>query len=443
MTRRQCGTQCAAGVTRRGLDPDVVEPTVPQDLAVGDAVQRDPACQTQVGDAGLRPERAGQPQHRFLNHGLHRGGQIHVPLRQRLNGRARRAAEQRLEPAVGHREAGTVVEIVEVKAERAVRLQVDHVVEDGAHVLRLAVGREAHHLVFAGIDFETGVEGERRIEQPQGVRKIDLPRHLQVVAVTDPYGGGGPLADPVHGQDHRVPKGRRVERARRVRLMVLGKQQFGVPIHVRGEASQFPAQQVLLKQLLLDPNRYRHGEGTEAPRRECHVGFEEPFELEERLVVEGNPVNVVECDAGFIETPSDGVGGIARVVFLAREAFLLRRGHDAPVLHQGRGAVVVERREAEDTHGLKDCIDHRRDRGALTQHDQTAQDEHRNDDRQQPIFLPHAHEGPEFDEKRHVRPLKTGSSWIQVSVPVVCGESSSSRRSGRAADATGPSPRRA
>ena len=39
-----------------------------------------------------------------------------------------------------------------------------------------------------------------------------------------------------------------------------------------------------------------------------------------------------------------------RVVLAAREALLLRRGDDAPVLEQRGGAVVVERRDAEDAH---------------------------------------------------------------------------------------------
>ena len=204
VARRQRRAQRAPGVACRGLDPEVVEPTVAQYLAVGDAVQRDAAGETKIGDAGLRPQRAGQPQHRFLDHGLRRGGEVHVPLRQRLVRLARRPAEQRVELAVGHRQPGAVGETVEIQAERAVRLEINQVIENGPEVLRLAVGRQAHHLVLAGVHLEAGVVGEGRVEQPQGVREVDLPRHLQLVAVADGYRGGGPLTDPVHGQHHRV-----------------------------------------------------------------------------------------------------------------------------------------------------------------------------------------------------------------------------------------------
>ena len=74
--------QRAAGIAGGGLDPDVVEAPVAQDLAVGDAVQRDAAGQAQVRHPGLRCARArGQAQHDLLGHGLDGGGEIHLALR--------------------------------------------------------------------------------------------------------------------------------------------------------------------------------------------------------------------------------------------------------------------------------------------------------------------------------------------------------------------------
>ena len=96
--------------------------------------------------------------------------------------------------------------------------------------------------------------------------------------------------------------------------MVLGEQQFGLPVHIRGERPQLPAQQALLKQLLLDPDRDRHAEGTEAARRERDTGLEQPLELEKRLVVERDPVDLVKDDAGLLQAAGDGVGRIVRIV---------------------------------------------------------------------------------------------------------------------------------
>ncbi len=45
---RQRGTDRAAGIARRRLNPDIVELAVAQHLAVGDAVQRDAAGEAQI-----------------------------------------------------------------------------------------------------------------------------------------------------------------------------------------------------------------------------------------------------------------------------------------------------------------------------------------------------------------------------------------------------------
>ncbi len=215
-------------------------------------------------------------------------------------------------------------------------------IENGPEVLRLAVGRQTHHLVLAGVHPEASVVGEGRVEHPQGVREVDLPHRLQVVAVAGGHRSGGPLADPVHGQDRRVPERGWKEHACRMRLMVLGEQQLGVPVHVRGERPQLPAQQPLLKQLLLDPDRDGYAEGPKAARRERDIRFEQSLELEKRLVVERHAVDVARGDSGLIETVGNGAPRIAGVVLLAREAFFLRCGDNPSAVDEGRGAVVIE-----------------------------------------------------------------------------------------------------
>ena len=175
----------AAGVAGRRLDPDPLEPAVAQHLAVRHAVERDAAGEAEIFGAGLGRDRAREPQHDFLGHRLDRGGEIHVALVEQFFRLARRPAEQRIELVVGHAQAGAIVEIGLVQPERAVGLEVDQVVEDELGVFRLAVGRESHHLVFARIDLEAGVVGERRIEQPERMREVQLLAHLQMIAAPE------------------------------------------------------------------------------------------------------------------------------------------------------------------------------------------------------------------------------------------------------------------
>ena len=51
-------------------------------------------------------------------------------------------------------------------------MNLDDMIPDRLNVARLAVRREAHHLVLARVNLEAGVVGERRIEHPERVRKL-------------------------------------------------------------------------------------------------------------------------------------------------------------------------------------------------------------------------------------------------------------------------------
>src|SRR6266536_1976947 len=50
------------------------------------------------------------------------------------------------------------------------------------NILRLAIRREAHYLVFAAVDFEPGVVGERTVQKPETVRKAQLFQQSDLVA---------------------------------------------------------------------------------------------------------------------------------------------------------------------------------------------------------------------------------------------------------------------
>ena len=122
-----------------------------------------------------------------------------------------------------HRQALAVVEVLHVEPEAAVGLEVDQVLRDQVVVDGPAVGREAHQLVFAAVDLEAAVVGERGIEQPERVRKLQLLRQLDLVAAPDAQRRRAPLADAVERQDGRFVERAREKRARRVALVVIGE----------------------------------------------------------------------------------------------------------------------------------------------------------------------------------------------------------------------------
>src|SRR5215468_8760763 len=133
--------------------------------------------------------------------------------------------------------------------------------------------------------------------------------------------------------------------------MMLGEQEPRLDAAARAQGFELPPEQELLEELLLDPERHGHRERGEPAGSEGEVRLEEPLELEERLVVEDDMVHLVEGEAALGEAILDGAPGKPRVVLPATEPLLLCRGHDSAVLHEGRGAVVVEGRDAEDAHG--------------------------------------------------------------------------------------------
>src|SRR5439155_17148711 len=85
--------------------------------------------------------------------------------------------------------------------ERTVTFQVDQLVVDKIDVFRLAVWREPHQLVLAGIDPKADEMGKSRIEQTDRMREAHFSEQLDAVAAPDAIGCGRPFTDAVEGQN--------------------------------------------------------------------------------------------------------------------------------------------------------------------------------------------------------------------------------------------------
>ena len=211
MPQAERHAQRAAGVAGRRLHPHLLERPLAQDAAVADAVERDAAGQAQVAHPGLAVRERGHLQHHLFGDVLNRARQVHLALRQLALGLARRPADQPLERAAGHRQPVRVREVLHVHPQAAIVADLEEVVLDELDVLRLAVRREAHHLVLARVHPEAGEVGEGRVQQAERVRKAQFPQQLDVAAAPDADRRGRPLADAVHRDDGRLLEGRRIE----------------------------------------------------------------------------------------------------------------------------------------------------------------------------------------------------------------------------------------
>jgi hypothetical protein len=89
----------------------------------------------------------------------------------------------------------------------------------------------------------------------------------------------------------------------------------------------------------------------DAPWHDAKVRLENALELEQRLVVEADMGEILNADSRRLEAELDGALREARIALLSGKAFFLRSRNDLAVPEQARGAVVVERGNAEDVLG--------------------------------------------------------------------------------------------
>ena len=334
----------SAGVAGRGLHEQLLEGCLADHAPVGDAVQGDAAGHAEAGEAGLLVDVAGHAEHDLLAHLLDGGGDVELPLRHPGLRLAGWPPEEVAEGAVGHGQAVVVGEVLHVELEGAVIVEMDDLLHDPVDVDRLPVGGEAHDLVLGAVDLEPEVVREGAVEQPEAVGEADLLEEGDVVPLAHAEGSGGPLADAVHREDGRLLERRDEEARGGVAHVVLGEEDRPLV------GPQLPADDRRHPELLLDPHRHRLAERAERAGEGGDVRRQHPLELQERLVVEADGVEVPGADAGLLEDVLHRPRREVLVVFLAGEALLLAGGHDDAVPEQGGGRVVVEAGDPEDVH---------------------------------------------------------------------------------------------
>src|SRR5262249_33007738 len=101
-------------------------------------------------------------------------------------------------------------------------------------------------------------------------------------------------------------------------------------------------------ELLLEPGRHGPEKRPKRARSRHEVRVEEALELQERLVVKDDVIDLSDRNSGFRKAVFDRTERQRRVVTLPREALFLGRGDDLAVTKQASGAIVIERGKAED-----------------------------------------------------------------------------------------------
>src|SRR5262249_55259651 len=91
------------------------------------------------------------------------------------------------------------------------------------------------------------------------------------------------------------------------------------------------AKQVSQQQFFLQPHRHGGKKGLQAARRKPNVGFEEPLEFDQRLVIKHNVLKILDSDPSLIQTVLDGTMRKSWIMLLSREPLFLC-GRDDPTV---------------------------------------------------------------------------------------------------------------
>jgi hypothetical protein len=130
-----------------------------------------------------------------------------------------------------------------------------------------------------------------------------------------------------------------------------------VMVEEHNRTAALPVQLVIHRaakvQLFLQPHGNRLAEVAESPRGIGQHRLQQALELRQRLVVEGDVVELLGRNAGSGQARGNCLRWEACVVLLTAEPLFLGSGDDLPVTHERRRAVVIESRDAEDRrHGF-------------------------------------------------------------------------------------------
>ena len=220
----QGGADGGAGIGGNGEREDVVEQAALTKPAVHLHVQGDAARETEPLAARRHLEVPHQAQHAILQDALRFESQSFVDRLQGCPALARRQPEQ------AHQMIGKAigVGVRPVMNELGTHVIAPTVVRDRYHPLqrftelavRLTVGREPHHLVFAVVSLETQIFGDGRVEPAERIRDLDLVDQLHAVAGAEPDGGALGVPGAIDGHDQRVVVRRHVICRRGVRGVV-------------------------------------------------------------------------------------------------------------------------------------------------------------------------------------------------------------------------------
>ena len=107
------------------------------------------------------------------------------------------------------------------------------------------------------------------------------------------------------------------------------------------QGDQFVPQNAFQQEFFFEPHRHGREKRFNPSRRESNVGFQEALELDQRLVIEHEILEVPKRNPAFLQAVADRVGWEPGIELFPREALLLSGRHDLTIANQACSAVVI------------------------------------------------------------------------------------------------------
>src|SRR5262245_60803287 len=222
---------------------------------------------------------------------------------------------------------------------------------EGGDELRLASCTQPLCVTLSAIGAKAQMFTDQAVDPAEGVRKFDPLENSNLPSFADSRRDGDVISLPAEDQNRGAVESSRIERAGRMRqLMIHGAD-------LRSPAQQLSEQTQRLHSILklveaggLVINRFRVGF-----RQEPSVEFDRPSHQAARLVVISDVINILDPDAGGFEAVPDGLvrspSGLADADAAdARQLLFLDGGDDPPIFEQRRRRVTLMSRYSQDVH---------------------------------------------------------------------------------------------
>jgi len=100
--------------------------------------------------------------------------------------------------------------------------------------------------------------------------------------------------------------------------------------------------QLLHPQFLLDPQRDRHHERTNAGWGIGKISFKNSFEFNKRLIIKTNVIQIVALYSALLQAVIDGMDWKGKIMLFAGKALFLCGRDNSPILHKTSCAVVIK-----------------------------------------------------------------------------------------------------